>query len=117
MAKILVVDDEENIVQTLRYNLLRKGYCVSVSTDGGQALALFRQEKFDMVILDLMLPGMSGLDICNQLRVNSDVPIIILSALEEPFARVAGLDLTINHYMTKPFNLQELLAWVQKLLS
>jgi DNA-binding response OmpR family regulator len=116
MTKILVIDDEENIVQTLRYNLLREGYIVSICTDGRQGLALFEQENFDLVILDLMLPGISGLDIYRYTR-NSPVPVLILSALEKQVASVAGTDMVLENYMTKPFNLRELLGRVRSLLN
>ncbi|OJV91305.1 MAG: hypothetical protein BGO39_27045 [Chloroflexi bacterium 54-19] len=103
-------------MQTLRYNLLREGYVVSICTDGRQGLALFKQETFDLVILDLMLPGISGLDIYRYMR-NSPVPVLILSALEKQVASVAGTDMALENYMTKPFNLRELLGQVRSLIN
>jgi DNA-binding response OmpR family regulator len=116
MIKILVVDDEENIAQTLRYNLLREGYSVTVRHDGRQALVAFQQENPDMVILDMLLPGMSGVDVWRHMRLNSSVPILILSALEEQVARVAGLEVGSENYMTKPFSLRELILRVRIIL-
>lgn len=117
MAKILVVDDEENIALSLYYNLLREGYNVSVSHDGRAALAAFQSEMPDLVILDMMLPGMSGLDVCRHMRLSSTtVPILILSALEEKLARVAGLEVGADDYMTKPFSLRELIVRVRIML-
>ena len=116
-GKILVIDDEENIVQTIRYNLIREGYSVSTGTDGRQCLAIFQEESFDLVILDLMLPGMSGLDVYRHLKLRSTVPVLILSALEEHIARVAGFDLKIDYYMTKPFSLRELIIRIRQILA
>lgn len=116
MAKILVVDDEENIADTLKYNLVREGYEVSIARDGRLALDLFRREKADLVILDLMLPGMNGLDVCRNLRQFSTVPILMLTAKEEEVDKILGLELGADDYMTKPFNLRELIARVRAML-
>jgi two-component system OmpR family response regulator len=116
MAKILVVDDEENIAETLKYNLLREGYEVIVVGDGRQALELARREKPDLVILDLMLPNMNGLDVCRNLRQFSTVPILMLTAKEEEVDKILGLELGADDYMTKPFNLRELIARVRAML-
>lgn len=116
MAKILVVDDEENIADTLRYNLIREGYEVLVAVNGKQALDISRQEKPDLVILDLMLPGMNGLDVCRHLRQFSTVPILMLTAKEEEVDKILGLELGADDYMTKPFNLRELIARVRAML-
>lgn len=116
MAKILVVDDEENIAETLKYNLLREGYEVAVIGDGRQALDLARREKPDLIILDLMLPSMNGLDVCRNLRQFSTVPILMLTAKEEEVDKILGLELGADDYMTKPFNLRELIARVRAML-
>ncbi len=116
MTKILVVDDEENIAQTLKYNLVREGYEVSLAGDGRQALEVFRRDKADLVILDLMLPGMNGLDVCRALRQTSTVPILMLTAKEEEVDKILGLELGADDYMTKPFNLRELIARVRAML-
>jgi DNA-binding response OmpR family regulator len=116
MAKILVVDDEENIAETLKYNLVREGYEVTIVGDGRQALDLARREKPDLVILDLMLPSMNGLDVCRNLRQFSTVPILMLTAKEEEVDKILGLELGADDYMTKPFNLRELIARVRAML-
>jgi two-component system OmpR family response regulator len=116
MAKILIVDDEENIATTLKYNLIREGYDVSVSADGRQALEMARREKPDLVILDLMLPGMNGLDVCRSLRQTSTVPILMLTAREEEVDKILGLELGADDYMTKPFSLRELVARIRAML-
>jgi DNA-binding response OmpR family regulator len=116
MAKILVVDDEETIAEGLKFNLLREGYEVSVSNEGRQAVDLALEEKPDLVILDLMLPGMNGLDVCRVLRQSSTVPILMLTAKEEEVDKILGLELGADDYMTKPFNLRELIARVRAML-
>ncbi len=116
MTKILIVDDETNIADTLKYNLLREGYEVSVSNDGRQALEVARREKPDLVILDLMLPGMNGLDVCRNLRQFSTVPILMLTAREEEVDKILGLELGADDYMTKPFSLREVIARVRAML-
>ena len=116
MTKIMVVEDEENIATTLKYNLVREGYEVITSGDGRRALELFKQEKPDLVILDLMLPGMNGLDVCRQIRRTSIVPILMLTAREEEVDKILGLELGADDYMTKPFNLRELIARVRAML-
>lgn len=116
MAKILVVDDEETIAEGLKYNLIREGYEVRVSNEGRQALSLAVAEKPDLVILDLMLPGMNGLDVCRSLRQSSTVPILMLTAKEEEVDKILGLELGADDYMTKPFNLRELIARVRAML-
>jgi len=116
MAKILIVDDEENIAEALKYNLVREGYEVSISNDGRQALEKAQREKPDLVILDLMLPGMNGLDVCRTLRQGSTVPILMLTAREEEVDKILGLELGADDYMTKPFSLRELVARVRAML-
>ncbi len=116
MAKILVVDDEHNIAETLKYNLVREGYEVLIAGNGHQALDLFRQEGADLVILDVMLPGMNGLDVCRNLRQSSTVPILMLTAKEEEVDKILGLELGADDYMTKPFNLRELIARIRAML-
>jgi DNA-binding response OmpR family regulator len=116
MTKIMVVEDEENIAATLKYNLVREGYAVTTTGDGRRALELFKQEKPDLVILDLMLPGMNGLDVCRQIRQVSIVPILMLTAREEELDKILGLELGADDYMTKPFNLREVIARVRAML-
>ena len=116
LAKILIVDDEENIVATLKYNLLKQGYTVVTAGDGRLALDVARREKPDLIILDVMLPGMSGLDVCRALRKDTIVPILMLTALESGIDKVVGLELGADDYMTKPFNLPELFARIRAML-
>ena len=114
--KILVVDDEQSITDLLEYNLQRNGYQVVVAHDGRQALRLAQDEQPDLVILDLMLPGLDGLDICRELRRDSSVPIIMLTARDEEVDRVVGLELGADDYVTKPFSVRELMARVRAVL-
>ena len=116
MARILVVDDEQSITELLAYNLRRNGYQVAVARDGHQALRLARAEQPDLVILDLMLPRMDGLDVCRELRRESSVPIIMLTARDEEVDRVVGLELGADDYVTKPFSVRELMARVKAVL-
>lgn len=116
MAKILVVDDEAPIMDVLSYNLKRAGYEVVMAWDGEQALALARRELPDLIILDLMLPKLDGLEVCRALRRERDVPIIMLTARDEEIDRVVGLELGADDYVVKPFSVRELLARVKNVL-
>jgi len=114
--KLLVVDDEQAITDLLEYNLRRNGYWVVVAHDGRQALRLAQAEQPDLVILDLMLPGLDGLDVCRALQRASPVPIIMLTARDEEVDRVVGLELGADDYVTKPFSVRELMARVKAVL-
>ncbi len=114
--KILVVDDERSITDLLEYNLRRNGYQVIVARDGRRALRLAQTEELDLIILDLMLPGLDGLDICRVLRRESAIPIIMLTARDEEVDRVVGLELGADDYVTKPFSVRELMARVKAVL-
>jgi two-component system, OmpR family, alkaline phosphatase synthesis response regulator PhoP len=117
--KILIVEDERDVVKLLRYNLEKEGFRVCTVSDGSLALAEMRREDADLVILDLMLPGMDGLEICRQLRRHdkySSVPILMLTARSEEADRVVGLELGADDYVTKPFSMRELVARVRALL-
>lgn len=116
MSKILVVDDEQSIVDVLAYNLTKAGHQPIVARDGKQALQLARAERPDLMILDLMLPGLDGLDVCRDLRKDSDLPIIILTAKDEEIDRVVGLELGADDYVVKPFSVRELMARVKSVL-
>ena len=116
VRRILVVDDERSITELLAYNLRRNGFQVSVAEDGRQALRMARSEQPDLVVLDLMLPGLDGLDVCRELRRESSVPIIILTARDEEVDRVVGLELGADDYVTKPFSVRELVARVKAVL-
>jgi len=114
--RILVVDDERSITDLLVYNLQRSGYQVVVACDGRQALRLAQAERPDLVILDLMLPGLDGLDVCRALRREGSIPIIMLTARDEEIDRVVGLELGADDYVTKPFSVRELMARVKAVL-
>jgi len=113
---ILVVDDEPKIVKLARDYLERGGYRVVTAVNGQTTLSIARQEKPDMVVLDLNLPGMDGLDVCRALRRESDVPIIMLTARVEETDRLIGLELGADDYITKPFSPRELVARVRAVL-
>jgi len=114
--RILLVDDERAIVESLRYALEREGYEVLEAADGSEAVRLARAQPPDLVLLDIMLPGMSGFEVCRILRQESSVPILMLSARADEPDRVVGLDLGADDYITKPFSLREVLARVRAAL-
>jgi two-component system, OmpR family, response regulator len=114
--KILIVEDDSNILATLKYNLGKEGYDTLTAVDGAQALELARESKPSLVILDIMLPKMSGFEVCRIIRKEMDVPIIMLTARDDEIDKVTGLDLGADDYMTKPFSMRELLARVRALL-
>lgn len=116
LTKVLVVDDEKNIVQLVRMYLNSEGFDVEVARDGLDALDKVRQVKPRLVVLDLMLPGMNGLDVCKQIRQDSDVPIIMLTARGDDVDRIVGLELGADDYLPKPFNPRELVARVKAVL-
>ena len=107
LARILLVDDEQSIQTLLSYPLRRDGYEVVQATDGRQALDRFDEQAFDLVVLDLMLPKIDGLEVCRRLRSRSSVPIIMLTAKSEEIDKVVGLELGADDYITKPFSLRE----------
>ena len=121
-TRILIVDDEQPIIDVLTYNLKRAGYQVLVAWDGEGALTVARRERPDLVILDLMLPKLDGIEVCRTLRREqadvrtSDVPIIMLTARDEEIDRVLGLELGADDYVVKPFSVRELLARVKAVL-
>ena len=114
--RVLVVDDDENIVQLVKMYLERDGYDVAAAHDGQEALELARRTRPDVVVLDLMLPGLSGLDVCRQLQRESSVPIIMLTARTTEADKLTGLDLGADDYVTKPFSPRELLARIRAVL-
>ena len=113
--KILVVEDEVRIAQFLERGLIYEGYRVDVAYDGRTGLAMARDTPPDLVILDWMLPGLDGLEVCKRLRTASDVPILMLTAKEEVADRVQGLDAGADDYLVKPFSFDELLARIRAL--
>jgi DNA-binding response OmpR family regulator len=122
VAEILVVEDEQSLLQTLRYNLARAGHEVRLCTDGQVALDLVRENPPDLLLLDLMLPGLGGLEVCRQIRQTvanppvSQVPILVLTARDDEIDKVVGLEMGADDYLTKPFSMHELLARVKALL-
>lgn len=115
-ARILVVDDEPSIVEVLVYNLERAHYHVVVARDGLEALEATRRHEPDLIVLDLMLPKLDGLEVCRALRRERDVPIIMLTARDAEIDRVVGLELGADDYVVKPFSVRELLARVKNVL-
>jgi DNA-binding response OmpR family regulator len=113
---VLVVEDEPTVRETLAEALAQDGLVVTTAADGPQALERFRADKPDVVILDLMLPGMSGIEVCRILRAESPVPILILTARDSELDKVLGLELGADDYVTKPFSLRELQARIRALL-
>ena len=115
-ARILIVDDEPPIVNMLAYNLKRANYEVLIARDGEEALRQARQGQPDLIILDLMLPKLDGLEVCRALRRERDVPIIMLTARDDEIDRVVGLELGADDYVVKPFSVRELMARVKNVL-
>jgi two-component system response regulator RegX3 len=115
-VKILVVEDEESFVDALTVGLEREGFVVTTAVDGQQGLALFKEGEFDVVLLDLMLPKKSGLDVCRDIRLTSNVPVIIVSAKSEEVDMVLMLELGADDYVTKPYRLRELVARIRAVL-
>jgi two-component system, OmpR family, response regulator RegX3 len=113
VTRILVVEDEEALADTIRYGLEREGFEVSIAPDGRMALERFRADRPGLVILDLMLPELSGLDVCRAIRAESDVPIVIVTAKDAEADKVAGLELGADDYVTKPFSVRELVSRVR----
>jgi DNA-binding response OmpR family regulator len=111
--KILVVDDEISLRETLTYNLERQGFSVEAVGDGEQALTTARRNNPDLIILDIMLPGIDGFEVCRELRRDMTVPILFLSARDDEFDRVVGLEIGGDDYISKPFSMRELIARVK----
>lgn len=111
--RILIVEDEPALAESVRYALVDEGYDVIVADNGPSGLESARALKPDLVLLDLMLPGMSGLDVCRQMRMSSDVPIIVLTAKDSEADKVSGLELGADDYVTKPFSMRELTARIR----
>ena len=116
MAKILVVDDEQVLVKGIKFNLQHEGYEVETGGDGEQAVELAREGSYDLIILDLMMPKMDGLQACMRIREFSNVPIIMLTARSEDTDKIIGFEYGADDYITKPFNILELKARVRALL-
>ena len=112
----MVVDDEESLLEAIRYALSREGMEVVTAADGTQAVRDFERERPDLLVLDLMLPGLSGWDVCRRVRASSQVPILMLTARDAEVDRVVGLEMGADDYVTKPFSVRELVARVRALL-
>ena len=117
MAKILIVEDEAKIARFLELELKHEGYEVVHAADGRTGLELALQKDVNLVLLDIMLPGLSGIEVCRRVRMESQVPIIMLTAKDDVTDKVAGLDMGADDYMTKPFAIEELLARIRVALS
>ncbi len=113
---LLVVEDEESFIDALEIGLDREGFKVTIARDGQEALDKFEEGKFDAILLDLMLPKVSGLDVCRTIRAKSDIPIIIVSAKSEEVDMVLMLELGADDYVTKPYRLRELVARIRAVL-
>jgi len=111
--RILIIEDEPGLAESVRYALDSEGFAVTVADTGVNGLEMARSSSPDLVLLDLMLPGLSGLDVCRQIRSSSDVPIIMLTAKDSEADKVTGLELGADDYMTKPFSMRELIARVR----
>jgi len=116
MPKILLVEDEASLAETISYNLREEGYKVHVVSDGLSALDSIRTEKFDLILLDIMLPGMDGLEVCRCIRRESNVPILMLTAKSREIDKVVGLEVGADDYITKPFGMLELIARIRAAL-
>ena len=117
--KILIVDDEDHIRELLKFNLEKNGYVVYMANDGLNGLKLAREKQVDLILLDLMLPGMDGFEVCKEIRrdnIISNVPIIMLTAKSEEIDKILGLELGADDYITKPFSIRELSARIKALL-
>jgi two-component system OmpR family response regulator len=115
-AKILIVEDDLNLLATLKYNLLKEGYDVTTAVDGTGALETARREKPGLIVLDVMLPKLSGFEVCRILRKEMTVPILMLTAKTEEVDKIVGLEIGADDYMTKPFSMRELLARIRAML-
>lgn len=115
-TKILIVDDDSNIAELISLYLLKEGYATEIASDGDEALELFNSYKPELVLLDLMLPGIDGYEVCKRIRNLSQVPVIMLSAKGEVFDKVLGLELGADDYMVKPFDSKEMVARVKAVL-
>lgn len=116
MSHVLLVDDEEPLRASLSFSLVQEGYKVMTAGDGLSALEMVKQKVPDIIILDLMLPGMDGMELCWRIRAFSDVPILILTAKDHDADKVWGLKAGADDYLTKPFNTRELIARIEAIL-
>ena len=111
-SKVLIVEDDQTLLEVIKYNLSKEGYGVVTAMDGACALEIARGEKPELVVLDIMLPKLDGLEVCRILRKESSVPILMLTAKNEEVDKVVGLEIGADDYMTKPFSMREFIARV-----
>lgn len=116
MTSVLIVEDEESLAEPLAFLLKKEGFDVALAGDGPTALEIFASEQIDIVLLDLMLPGMSGTEVCRQLRQTSSVPVIMVTARDSEIDKVVGLELGADDYVTKPYFARELIARIRAVL-
>jgi two-component system response regulator RegX3 len=116
MAKILVVEDEETLAEAIAFLLGKEGFEVTVAATGPDAIAQFEKSGADLILLDLMLPGLSGTEVCRQIRAKSAVPIIMLTAKDSEIDKVVGLEIGADDYVTKPYSSRELIARIRAVL-
>jgi two-component system response regulator RegX3 len=116
VTKILIVEDEKPMAEAIRYSLEKESYAADVATDGDEGLRMFESGGYELVILDIMLPGTDGLEICKKIRQAGGTPVIILTAKDSEVDRVIGLELGADDYVTKPFSMRELMARVRAIL-
>jgi two-component system response regulator RegX3 len=116
MPKILLVEDERSIAEGLKISLESEGFQVGWAKDGNEALTAWERARPDLIVLDLMLPGISGTEVCRTIRARSDVPIIMLTARDTEVDRVVGLEIGADDYLTKPFSTRELIARIRAIL-
>ena len=116
MSRVLIVEDEESLAEPLAFLLRKEGFDVDVAIDGPSVLAQFERTGADIVLLDLMLPGMSGTDVCKQLRARSSVPVIMVTARDSEIDKVLGFELGADDYVTKPYSARELIARIRAVL-
>lgn len=116
MTHILLVDDEEALCESLSYTLGREGYTVTIAKDGHSAIKQFHKQVPDVILLDLMLPEVDGMEVCWRIRAFSSVPIVMLTAKDQDIDKVRGLEAGADDYVTKPFNTRELLARIKAVL-
>jgi len=117
VKKILIAEDESTLVLTLKYNLEREGYAVVIATDGEAAVATAHETRPDLIVLDVMMPRLSGIEVCRILRKETDVPILILSARADETEKAQGLEAGANDYVIKPFGMSQLMTRIRSLLG
>ncbi|HEY5527345.1 MAG TPA: response regulator, partial [Candidatus Anoxymicrobiaceae bacterium] len=116
MKNILIIEDEIPLAEALKYTLGKEGYSVEIAHDGAEGFERFARDRADLVLLDLMLPSMDGLEICRRIRLDSSVPIIMLTAKDSDVDEILGLEMGADDYVTKPFNMRTLITRVKAVL-